>query len=495
MTNPSSISAVQGFVSDFAEVNGVRLHYLVGGNPDGPPVLLWHGFLGTGRVWGKVMPALANAGLAVLVPDMRGYGDSDKPEGSAGHDARALADEFRGLAHTIGFGGGRPLVLVGFDMGAPPALLWAADHPDEVAGLVYIEEPVMLLEVLSGILAYTPETMKEGSMWWWILPLAPGVPERLVVGHERQFLTWFYDRAMVRRDELGQGDLDEILRTFAGREGVLGAMGVYRAAFTTMDQTQPLKASQGPGSRRGARRRPCPGCPRTPTGRAGGRTRERQHHSRLRPLHARRAPDEIVRHVLALTSSADPHRYHPTHKGPPMNAPAPSTAPIPADDPARTLTIARPESDQGLRHIAMVGDTYTILVSGEQTAGRYCLIDMLIPPGGGPAPHRHDFEEMFSIIEGEIEFTFRERKAVARAGDTVNVPANAPHFFTNATAETARLLCVCTPAGQEEFFAEVGIQVETRTTPAPRLDEAAQAAFQAKAEALAPKYRTELLRP
>jgi quercetin dioxygenase-like cupin family protein len=206
-------------------------------------------------------------------------------------------------------------------------------------------------------------------------------------------------------------------------------------------------------------------------------------------------PDEIVRHVLALTSSADPHRYHPTHKGPPMNAAAPSTAPIPADDPARTLTIARPESDQGLRHIAMVGDTYTILVSGEQTAGRYCLIDMLIPPGGGPAPHRHDFEEMFSIIEGEIEFTFRERKAVARAGDTVNVPANAPHFFTNATAETVRLLCVCSPAGQEEFFAEVGIEVETRTTPAPRLDETAQAAFQAKAEALAPKYRTELLRP
>jgi pimeloyl-ACP methyl ester carboxylesterase len=244
MTNPSSITAVQGFVSDFAEVNGVRLHYLVGGNPDGPPVLLWHGFLGTGRVWRKVMAALANAGLAVLVPDMRGYGDSDKPEGSAGYDARALADEFRGLAHTIGFGGGRPLVLVGFDMGAPPALLWAADHPDEVAGLVYIEESVMLLEVLSGILAYTPETMKEGSMWWWILPLAPGVPERLVVGHERQFLTWFYDRAMVRRDAIGQGDLDETMRTFAGREGVLGAMGVYRAGFTTMDQTQPLKAAK-----------------------------------------------------------------------------------------------------------------------------------------------------------------------------------------------------------------------------------------------------------
>lgn len=178
-----------------------------------------------------------------------------------------------------------------------------------------------------------------------------------------------------------------------------------------------------------------------------------------------------------------------------MNLPAPDTTPIPADDLARTLTIARPDSDEGLRHIAMVGDTYTILVSGDQTGGRYCLIDMLIPPGGGPAPHRHDFEEMFSILEGEIQFTFRGEKSVARAGDTVNVPSNAPHFFTNATDQTVRLLCVCSPAGQEEFFAEVGIQVATRTTPAPPLDDAAQAAFGKKAMELAPTYRTELLKP
>ena len=59
------------------------------------------------------------------------------------------------------------------------------------------------------------------------------------------------------------------------------------------------------------------------------------------------------------------------------------------------------------RHISIVGDTYTVLISGRDTGGRYCLIDMLVPTGGGPPPHRHDFEEMFSIVEGEIEFTFR----------------------------------------------------------------------------------------
>ena len=114
------------------------------------------------------MPALAEAGYAVLVPDMRGYGDSDKPEGTTGYDARALAEEFRALVQVIGFGGGKPMTLVAHDMGAPPALLWCADHPDEIAGLVYIEEPVMLSELLSKIIVYTPKGEARGSMWWWL---------------------------------------------------------------------------------------------------------------------------------------------------------------------------------------------------------------------------------------------------------------------------------------------------------------------------------------
>jgi quercetin dioxygenase-like cupin family protein len=168
---------------------------------------------------------------------------------------------------------------------------------------------------------------------------------------------------------------------------------------------------------------------------------------------------------------------------------------IPPDDPQRQLAVARPDEDQALRHLGVVGDTYTILLSGEDTAGRYTLIDMHVPPGSGPPPHRHDFEEMFTVLEGEISLTFRGEHLVARAGETVNVPANAPHAFTNASGQPARLLCICAPAGQENFFLEVGTPVSTRTEPPPPLDEAAEAAFIAKSQALAPRYRTELLRP
>ena len=167
--------------------------------------------------------------------------------------------------------------------------------------------------------------------------------------------------------------------------------------------------------------------------------------------------------------------------------------PIPPDDPQRTLVLARPDEDQNLPHIGMVGDTYTILLKGEDTAGRYTLIDMHVPQGGGPPPHRHDFEEMFHVLEGEIEATFRGEKSVVRSGETLNIPANAPHSFTNASDRPARLLCMCSPSGQEEFFMAVGIPVDSRTAPPPELDEAAQAAFLAKAQELAPEYRTELL--
>ncbi|MGA3228040.1 MAG: alpha/beta hydrolase [Acidobacteriaceae bacterium] len=231
---------IAGFEEATAKLGDVRLHYWMGGNPEGPPVLLWHGFLSTSYAWRKVAPALADAGFAVLVPDMRGFGDSDKPAGTEGYDARALAEEFRALVRQIGFGSGKSIILAAHDMGGPPALLWAADHPDEVAGLLYIEAPVMLAEVLTKIITYTPEAMKEGSMWWWILPLAPDVPERLVVGHEHAFLTWFYDRHTARRSSIESETVAEYLRTFSGHEGVLGAMGVYRAAFISMAQTAPL---------------------------------------------------------------------------------------------------------------------------------------------------------------------------------------------------------------------------------------------------------------
>ena len=168
--------------------------------------------------------------------------------------------------------------------------------------------------------------------------------------------------------------------------------------------------------------------------------------------------------------------------------------PIPPDDLKRDATVADPDGN-ALPHIGLVGDTYTIVLSGEDTRGRYCLVDMHVPPGGGPPPHRHDFEESFTVLAGEIEVVFRGKTSVVRAGQTVHVPANAPHAFKNAADAPARLLCICSPAGQDEFFEQVGVRVAGRTTPPPKLSAAAAEAAKEKAETLAPQYRTEMLKP
>ena len=119
---------------------------------------------------------------------------------------------------------------------------------------------------------------------------------------------------------------------------------------------------------------------------------------------------------------------------------------------------------------------------------------MYVPPGGGPGPHRHDLEESFVVLEGEMEVTFRGKKSPVRAGETVNVPANAPHQFHNTSAKPVRMISVCSPAGNDSFFLEVGVPVATRTTPPPTLNSGQMAEFLEKAKAIAPKYHTEILR-
>jgi quercetin dioxygenase-like cupin family protein len=183
------------------------------------------------------------------------------------------------------------------------------------------------------------------------------------------------------------------------------------------------------------------------------------------------------------------------HTAPAPIASAPEHDPIPPDDPRRTLAVARPDTDASLPHLGIGSGTYTILLSGRDTAGRYTLIDMHVPPGGGPPPHRHDFEEMFTVLAGEIDMTFRGDTLRLRAGETVNVPANAPHAFRVVSETPARLLCMCTPAGQEEFFGEVGVPLPTRTSAPPPPDPEVRARTIARTLALAPRYRSEILLP
>ena len=163
---------------------------------------------------------------------------------------------------------------------------------------------------------------------------------------------------------------------------------------------------------------------------------------------------------------------------------------IAPDDLARALLVSTPE---GRRSYSVVGDVYAILVSSDATAGLYAVIDMHVPAGGGPDPHRHACEETFLVLEGAIEVCFRDRSVTAEAGTAVAIPAGAPHKFKNVGSQSARLLCVVSPAGLDGFFVEGGIPIEGPHASCPTAS-ATEAQKRRMAE-IAARYGVELLPP
>ncbi|UOQ69590.1 cupin domain-containing protein [Hymenobacter volaticus] len=135
--------------------------------------------------------------------------------------------------------------------------------------------------------------------------------------------------------------------------------------------------------------------------------------------------------------------------------------------------------------VSVIGDTYRILVSGEDTAGTFATIDMLIPPGGGPGPHAHAaFEETFYVIDGEIEVKSEFGDFVAGKGSFIRIPkGGVVHCFKNKTQQIAHLLCTVVPAGLDTLFEEIGQPVAAgHFLPPPPLDAASIRNLQAVAE-------------
>ena len=160
---------------------------------------------------------------------------------------------------------------------------------------------------------------------------------------------------------------------------------------------------------------------------------------------------------------------------------------------ATDKSITAVDNGQG-QSLSVVGDTYRILISGAKTNENYAVIDMLVPPGGGPGPHAHkDIQEMFYVVEGAVEFKMEGGSYTANKGSFVNIPlGGAVHSFKNLTDKVAHLLCTVVPAGLDSFFREIGQPVETGTFLKPSAPTGEQLE---KMKSLAEKYGQELYPP
>jgi len=123
------------------------------------------------------------------------------------------------------------------------------------------------------------------------------------------------------------------------------------------------------------------------------------------------------------------------------------------------------------RTLAVVGDVYRFLATGDDTKGKYALFEAIVPPGGGPPLHVHSREEEgFYVLEGQITFTIGEQRLIASAGMFANMPVGTLHSFKNESGKPAKMLIYLAPAGLEQMFFEVGVPVSlgTTTAAAPR---------------------------
>ena len=144
------------------------------------------------------------------------------------------------------------------------------------------------------------------------------------------------------------------------------------------------------------------------------------------------------------------------------------------------------------RTIAVVGDVYRFLATGEDTNGTYALWEAIVTPGGGPPPHIHSREEEgFYILEGEITLSIGEERIVATAGMFANLPVGSLHSFKNETDRPARMLISVAPAGLEQMFFEVGVPVPagSQIAPLPTKEEIERLL------SVAPKYGLEMRLP
>jgi quercetin dioxygenase-like cupin family protein len=141
--------------------------------------------------------------------------------------------------------------------------------------------------------------------------------------------------------------------------------------------------------------------------------------------------------------------------------------------------------------VAVVGDVYRFLATGDETDGRYAMFEAVVFPGGGPPPHIHSREEeSFFVLEGEITFQVGDERIIAKAGTFANMPVGSLHSFKNNTDKPARMIVSVAPAGLEKMFLEVGQPVTFgQQAPPPSKTEID------KLLAVAPSYGIEIRLP
>jgi pimeloyl-ACP methyl ester carboxylesterase len=231
MTQPIILADHAGvrLVHGKPEVNGVAIHYAIGGA--GEPVFLLHGVPKTMSYWHHVVPLLTPRYTVVAV-DNRGFGGSQRPP--AGYDTATMARDIAELATYLGFNRFR---VAGEDWGAAIAYAVAAFHRPRVQQLVFQETLLPGLPADEHDPSLAPDDGRTG--WHFNFFTLPNLPELLLAGRERPFWTYFAKRQMWDPSALTEDDIDEMMHSIEQPGGTRAILEMYRARQLDAEQNRP----------------------------------------------------------------------------------------------------------------------------------------------------------------------------------------------------------------------------------------------------------------
>ncbi|MEL7086181.1 MAG: alpha/beta hydrolase [Cyanobacteria bacterium P01_A01_bin.3] len=219
MTTSQSLSLSGPWQHAFANTNGIRMHYVTQG--EGDLVVLLHGFPEFWYSWRHQIPALARR-FRVVVPDLRGYNDSDKPE--SGYDIDTLTDDVRGLVTALGE---RTAIVVAHDWGGAIAWHWAQQFPEQVGKLVVLNSPhpaCFRRELLSNA-----DQLRRS--WYMFLMQMPLLPEWMVQLNLGNVVKQVFQDTAIRKGAFSKADLAAYKTALSKPKALTSAMNYYRQLF------------------------------------------------------------------------------------------------------------------------------------------------------------------------------------------------------------------------------------------------------------------------
>lgn len=228
MTTTTESPAIPGISHHIAHVNDAVLHYASAGTT-GSPILLVHGFPETWWTFRKLIPLLA-VNHRVFAVDLRGFGDSSNAEGK--YDSTTSAEDLHLLVRHLDVGA---VHLTGQDISGATVFRFAATHPEDVLSFTAIEMG------LAGFGLEALGDVTQGGSWHIGVLAAPGIPELLLAGREREFLgEWAFPVLTAAPGSVTDSDIDEFVRTYSRSNGWRGAAGLYRSMLTEGDSIREL---------------------------------------------------------------------------------------------------------------------------------------------------------------------------------------------------------------------------------------------------------------